>query len=48
VRNSGKRPTNKWNRTGPLGDTPKRIGMPDDKNLPSTFSIEYVRAWKNK
>ena len=23
-------------------------GMPDDKDLPSTFSIEYVRAWKRK
>ncbi len=22
------------------------FGMPDDKDLPSTFSIEYVRAWK--
>ncbi len=22
--------------------------MPDDKDLPSTFSIEYVRAWKRK
>ncbi|MCR4415381.1 MAG: family 16 glycosylhydrolase [Thermoguttaceae bacterium] len=25
---------------------PKWFGMPDDKDLPSTFSIEYVRAWK--
>jgi dienelactone hydrolase len=112
-----KRPTKIWNRTGPLGETPKRLpdayplsdqenkgkwvkfepmsddyhvygfewgkdelrfyvdgvlvrsventhwhhplhlifdsetmpewfGMPDDKDLPSTFSIEYVRAWK--
>jgi len=24
------------------------FGMPDDKDLPSTFSIEYVRAWKKK
>ena len=27
---------------------PKWFGMPDDKDLPSTFSIEYVRAWKRK
>ena len=25
---------------------PKWFGMPDDKDLPSTFSAEYVRAWK--
>jgi beta-glucanase (GH16 family) len=25
---------------------PDWFGMPDDKDLPSTFSIEYVRAWK--
>ena len=25
---------------------PKWFGMPDDNDLPSTFSIEYVRAWK--
>ncbi len=25
---------------------PYWFGMPDDKDLPSTFSIEYVRAWK--
>jgi beta-glucanase (GH16 family) len=25
---------------------PKWFGMPEDKDLPSTFSIEYVRAWK--
>ena len=25
---------------------PKWFGMPDDKDLPSTFSVEYVRAWK--
>jgi beta-glucanase (GH16 family) len=25
---------------------PDWMGMPDDKDLPSTFSIEYVRAWK--
>jgi len=24
----------------------KWFGMPDDKDLPSTFSVEYVRAWK--
>ncbi len=23
-----------------------RVGMPKDEDLPSTFSIEYVRAWK--
>ena len=25
---------------------PKWFGMPDDQDLPSTFSVEYVRAWK--
>lgn len=25
---------------------PDWFGMPEDKDLPSTFSIEYVRAWK--
>jgi acetyl esterase/lipase/beta-glucanase (GH16 family) len=25
---------------------PEWFGMPDDKELPSTFSVEYVRAWK--
>lgn len=25
---------------------PHWFGLPDKKNLPSTFSIEYVRAWK--
>lgn len=25
---------------------PKWFGMPDDADLPSTFSVEYVRAWK--
>ncbi len=25
---------------------PKWFGMPDDDDLPSTFSVEYVRAWK--
>ena len=24
------------------------MGMPDDEDLPSTFSVEYVRAWKRK
>lgn len=27
---------------------PHWFGMPDDKDLPSTFSIEYVRAWKKE
>jgi beta-glucanase (GH16 family) len=27
---------------------PEWFGMPDDKDLPSTFSVEYVRAWKRK
>jgi hypothetical protein len=27
---------------------PEWFGMPDDKDLPSTFSIEYVRAWKKR
>jgi len=27
---------------------PDWFGMPDDKDLPSTFSVEYVRAWKKK
>lgn len=27
---------------------PKWFGMPDDNDLPSTFSVEYVRAWKQK
>ena len=25
---------------------PQWFGMPDDKDLPSTFSVEYVRAWQ--
>ncbi len=25
---------------------PQWFGMPEDKDLPSTFSVEYVRAWK--
>lgn len=25
---------------------PKWFGMPDDSDLPSVFSVEYVRAWK--
>jgi beta-glucanase (GH16 family) len=27
---------------------PKWFGMPYDKDLPSTFSVEYVRAWKKQ
>lgn len=27
---------------------PNWFGMPEDADLPSTFSIEYVRAWKRK
>ncbi|MEI8376674.1 MAG: family 16 glycosylhydrolase [Planctomycetota bacterium] len=27
---------------------PEWFGMPKDEDLPSTFSIEYVRAWKKK
>lgn len=27
---------------------PNWFGMPDDKDLPSTFQIEYVRAWKKQ
>lgn len=27
---------------------PQWFGMPDDDDLPSTFSVEYVRAWKLK
>jgi beta-glucanase (GH16 family) len=27
---------------------PKWFGLPKDSDLPSTYSIEYVRAWKNK
>ena len=27
---------------------PKWFGMPDDEDLPSTYSIEYVRAWKQE
>ena len=27
---------------------PEWFGMPDDKDLPSTFSVEYVRAWKRR
>ena len=27
---------------------PNWIGMPDDADLPSTFNIEAVRAWKQK
>jgi hypothetical protein len=27
---------------------PNWFGMPEDEDLPSTYSIEYVRAWKKK
>ena len=27
---------------------PDWFGMPDDADLPSTFSVEYVRTWKRK
>lgn len=27
---------------------PQWFGMPDDKDLPSTFHVEYVRAWKKQ
>jgi hypothetical protein len=27
---------------------PKWFGMPDDDDLPSTYSVEYVRAWKRQ
>jgi len=27
---------------------PKWFGLPEDKNLPSTYSIEYIRAWKSR
>ena len=27
---------------------PEWFGMPEDEDLPSTFSIEYVRAWKRE
>ena len=27
---------------------PTWLGMPDDKDLPSTFSVEYVRTWKHQ
>jgi len=27
---------------------PQWFGMPDDKDLPSTFQVEYVRAWKKQ
>ncbi|TVS20476.1 MAG: glycosyl hydrolase family protein [Planctomycetaceae bacterium] len=27
---------------------PEWFGMPDDDDLPSTFSVEYVRAWKKE
>ena len=27
---------------------PDWFGMPQDKDLPSTFRVEYVRAWKKQ
>jgi hypothetical protein len=27
---------------------PKWFGMPEDDDLPSTYSVEYVRAWKKQ
>jgi beta-glucanase (GH16 family) len=27
---------------------PEWLGMPDDADLPSTFNVEYVRAWRKK
>jgi hypothetical protein len=27
---------------------PEWFGMPDDEDLPSTYSIKYVRAWKRQ
>ncbi len=27
---------------------PKWFGLPEDKDLPSTYSIEYIRAWKKQ
>jgi beta-glucanase (GH16 family) len=27
---------------------PEWFGMPEDKDLPSTYSVEYVRAWKKE
>jgi hypothetical protein len=27
---------------------PDWFGMPNDKELPSTFTIDYVRAWKRR
>ena len=27
---------------------PDWFGMPEDNDLPSTFSIQYVRAWKRR
>ena len=27
---------------------PSWMGMPNNEDLPSTFSVEYVRAWKNE
>jgi hypothetical protein len=27
---------------------PEWFGMPNDADLPSTFSIEYIRSWKKQ
>jgi len=27
---------------------PDWFGMPEDEDLPSTFNIEYVRAWRKE
>jgi hypothetical protein len=31
-----------------IATMPKWFGMPEDADLPSTFSVEYVRAWKRQ
>ncbi len=43
------------NETSPISDLifdsetmPGWFGMPEDADLPSTFSVDYVRAWKKK
>ena len=46
-----------WSKFEPMSDEflifdsetmPGWFGMPDDTDLPSTFSVEYVRAWKRR
>jgi hypothetical protein len=46
-----------WSKFEPMSDEflifdsetmPGWFGMPDDADLPSTFSVEYVRAWKRR